>query len=102
MLLAWPTLNSCGVLHFTCTSWRFFHTLLWLEVCCLCHDTPPIMAAGVKSRELFVLQSEKMMALVSAVYSKQLRCEYELAMFCKFAGSAWHKPTVFSLEWPGT
>ena len=103
LALGWIALSLLGAWPAASTPWALTPTLLWLDACCLCDDTPQTISAGVAGFERFLGQSDKMLALVSKAYFERLWTVYELATFCKaHRTNLKSRLLLLSLEWPST
>lgn len=102
-LIVWIVLSMLGAWPSAMTPWAITPTVLWLDCCCLCDDTPQTIAKGVAGFQRFLSSSDKMVALVSAAYFERLWTVYELASFCRaHRGQLKARLLLLSLEWPSS
>ena len=64
-ILTWIALSLLGAWPDTMTPWAMTPTLLWVDTCCLCNDTPQTIAKGVEGFQRFLGASDRMVAIVS-------------------------------------
>lgn len=103
LLSIWVALAMTDVLPATATPWALSSTVVWLDRCCLCQDTPDTISAGIDELDTFLGRADGMIAFVSPDYFCRLWTVYELATFCKLKRSELGKSLLLlSLDWPRT
>ena len=103
LLSIWVALAMTDLLPATATPWALSSTVVWLDRCCLCQDTPDTISAGIDEFDTFLGRADGMIAFVSPDYFCRLWTVYELATFCKLKRSELGKSLLLlSLDWPRT
>lgn len=80
--------------------WRWLGSgiTLWLDKACIDQTSDETKAAGIDQLDKYLMQSKRMLVLLSTEYLSRMWCVFELALFLKWRGV--DSCQFLGLEWP--